>query len=223
MFSLIKETWQGTKAYLQLCVSIVDATCDPPSAAIRTFPEIVAWELEKSSTQSQARASSLNYSDSAGANEDIFGIYPRSRSRQGVFAAAHWRWYKAFEHAHDLAFVKLNKSFKKARMIPWTLAPAGVDKLSIKVVGYPGDMEDGKLYIAEGTAGYNLTVEKKNRWDNVLIHIVDTYRGNSGCPVIVSKGNVIAVHCTGVKDFSNQAAVIDDQFNDFHTINHDLN
>ncbi|KAI0544764.1 trypsin-like cysteine/serine peptidase domain-containing protein [Xylaria curta] len=141
-----------------------------------------------------------------------------SESRKGVFAAAHWRWYKAFEEKHDLAFIKLNKPFRKASPIPCIPAPAGVDQLSIKVAGYPGDMEDGKMYMAEGKAWYDPTVKKKDSRDNMLVHVVDTYGGNSGSPVIDSQGNAIAVHCAGDKSFGNQAAVIDDQSNNFVTI-----
>ncbi|KAI0858421.1 trypsin-like cysteine/serine peptidase domain-containing protein [Xylaria cubensis] len=139
----------------------------------------------------------------------------KTEFRQGVFAATHWRWYKAFEAEHDLAFIKLNKPFKKAGTVPWTLTPAG--EQFIKVAGYPADMEVGKVYMAEGIAMYNPTAEKKGCHDNMLIHIVDTYGGNSGSPIIDSRGNAIAVHCAGDKDF-NLATVINNQSNNFVTV-----
>ncbi|KAI0186229.1 trypsin-like cysteine/serine peptidase domain-containing protein [Xylaria flabelliformis] len=280
--------------FTQPSVKIFDAIYDPPSAAIRDLPEIAAWMLEESLTQSRARAfSSPNldyYSNGAGANEAIFDIYLRSEVtkkhlrnnswlkgivalslhfqtpsgpvdakatgwlmsddtvvtaghcvyderygcltsvvvmsgyglpkmktefRQGVFAAAHWRWYKTFETEHDLAFIKLDKPFKKAVTIPWTLTPAG--KQVIKLAGYPADMEVGKVYMAEGEAMYNPTAEKKGRYDNMLTHMVDTYGGNSGGPVIDSQGNAIAVHCAGDKE-SNLATAISNESNNFGTI-----
>lgn len=63
----------------------------------------------------------------------------------GECIALHYGWYTSSSAVNDLAFIRVTKPFTDVSPIPWKDCPTKGENIQIRVVGYPGDMPDGRL------------------------------------------------------------------------------
>jgi len=114
--------------------------------------------------------------------------------RVGVCVATPVAWIQG-ESRHDVAFIKFWEPFTAAAPLPYMETPLR-GKLCVTVAGYP---EDSLPYMqkSSGMLDWNL---KKSGFKLLYKH--DTYGGNSGSPVLISKNDnsgfiAIGVHVRG--------------------------
>lgn len=107
----------------------------------------------------------------------------------------------------DVAFIRLNK--KVTSVMPIIPEPdAAVEDETVSVIGYPGDEKFGTLWQSD------CPVEKKT--SQVLKYRCDTYKGESGSPVVAYKNRIpyiVGVHVRGSK-MSNEATYLSDELLD---------
>ncbi|KAM3473944.1 hypothetical protein MY8738_008114 [Beauveria namnaoensis] len=131
---------------------------------------------------------------------------PRVQHRNAIniVTTEAWRSHSADRKRHDVAMIQLDAPFTgNLRLFKYISTPSLPRLGSIVVVGYPGDKsperneEDigGWMYEGRCPARYNLAESS-----HMIEHKVDTYRGQSGAPILLSddKGTVaIGTHSYG--------------------------
>ncbi|KAI1421531.1 extracellular metalloprotease [Xylaria sp. FL1777] len=141
---------------------------------------------------------------------------PNFKSRWGTAVATSPAWVDTDEGSpqHDVSFIKLSRPFGEDEvktLFSWIQTPHSQKAANLGVVGYPGDTVDE--FGDRGTRMYEMF--KKTDYDldsttfNVLEYQIDTYGGNSGCPVFNDRESLraIGVHVLGGYKF-NSASVI---------------
>ncbi|KAI1754930.1 trypsin-like cysteine/serine peptidase domain-containing protein [Xylaria castorea] len=130
-------------------------------------------------------------------------------SRKGKWVLTHHEWYDKQEKDCDIAMIRLEDAFEHPRTFRYVNeTPRKGENEEIHVVGYPADVP---LYfqqnMPEGSAGQVMYESSRTMtWDldkpdTGLTYRADTYRGNSGGPVLryneEGKLKVIGAHVSG--------------------------
>lgn len=98
-------------------------------------------------------------------------------TQQVSTVAVHWGHFAAGRIQNDMAILKLKQPLKTARPIPWIQTPLIGTACDLRIVGYPGDLQDKKkkgrvMYESRGKISYDLKDS-----DFSLRYELDTYRG----------------------------------------------
>ncbi|GLB11773.1 hypothetical protein AtubIFM57258_008643 [Aspergillus tubingensis] len=120
---------------------------------------------------------------------------PNVQFRHGVQIVTTEGWLQSgVNRHHDVAFIRLDRPFTNVTTLFKPTETPLVSKDIIGVVGYPGDMQ------VDGEFGAQMYEEFKTvEWDRrkaanqMLEYRIDTYKGQSGSPVLVQNRPLISI------------------------------
>lgn len=98
-------------------------------------------------------------------------------TQQVSTVAVHWGYFAGGRIQNDMAILKLKQPLQTARPIPWMEAPLIGIGCFLRIVGYPGDLQNRRrrgrvMYKSEGALSYDLKDS-----DFSLHYNLDTYKG----------------------------------------------